>query len=75
MTFVTVFGERGLVRLVGLASDLAALSAASDRLASENRKLAAEIAALRRDPHALEAAARRELGLVAPGELVFEFAE
>lgn len=75
MVFITVFGDRGLIRLVGLAGDLAALTAATDRLADENRQLAAEITALRHDPRALEAAARRELGLVGPDELVFEFAE
>ncbi len=75
MALVTVFGDRGLIRLVGLARDLAALTAATDHLADENRRLSAEIAALRSDPRALEAAARRDLGLVAPDELIFEFSE
>ncbi len=75
MALATAFGERGLVRLVGLTRDLDALVGATARLAEENRRLAAEIASLRQNPRALEAAARRDLGLVAPDELVFEFPE
>lgn len=75
MGLVTVFGERGLVRMVALSRDLAALTAATARLAEENRRLSAEIAGLRQDPRALEAAARRDLGLIGPDELVFEFRE
>jgi cell division protein FtsB len=44
---------------------------AQTRAASvENERLAAEIEALRRDPEAIEKAARQELGLVREGELV-----
>lgn len=75
MAFATAFGERGLVRLVGLTRDLDVLTGATARLADENGRLAAEIASLRQDPRALEAAARRDLGLVAPDERVFEFPE
>jgi cell division protein FtsB len=75
MALFTTFGDRGLVRLVALARDLAALGAATDRLAEENRRLAAEAERLRESPRALEAEARRELGLVGPDELVFEFPE
>lgn len=75
MALATVFGERGLVRLFALERDLAAVRAATARLADENRRLSAAILRLRDDPRALEAAARRDLGLVAPDEIVFEFPE
>ncbi|HEY8368631.1 MAG TPA: septum formation initiator family protein [Thermodesulfobacteriota bacterium] len=75
MGVATVFGDRGLLRMLALERDLAAVQAATDRLAEENRRLAAAIARLRDDPRALEAAARRDLGLVAPDEIVFEFPE
>ncbi len=75
MGLVTAFGDRGLVRLVALRRDLGAVQAATDRLAEENRRLAAAAERLRDDPRALEAAARRDLGLVAPDEIVFEFPE
>lgn len=75
MGLATVFGDRGLIRMLALERDLAAVQAATDRLAEQNRRLAAAVARLRDDPRALEAAARRDLGLVAPDEIVFEFPE
>lgn len=75
MGLATAVGDRGLVRMLALERDLAAVQAATDRLAEENRRLAAAVARLRDDPRALEAAARRDLGLVAPDEIVFEFPE
>lgn len=75
MALATAMGDRGLVRLIELQRDLARVTAATDRLAEENRRLSAAIVRLRNDPHALEAAARRDLGLVAPDEIAFEFPE
>ena len=42
-----------------------------DRLRRENRRLRGEARGLREDPAAIEAIARRELGLIRPGEIVF----
>jgi cell division protein FtsB len=75
MVLGIVLGDRGVGRLVALSRDLIRLEAAVGKLADDNRRLAAEAARLRDDPRELEAVARRELGLVAPGEVVFEFAE
>lgn len=75
MGLATALGDRGLLRLFALERDLAAVTAAIDRLADENRRLSAAIVRLRDDPRALETAARHDLGLVAPDEIVFEFPE
>lgn len=45
------------------------------RLAERNEELRREIRALREDPRAVERRARRRVGLVRPGELVFTFPE
>jgi cell division protein FtsB len=42
-----------------------------EELRAQNERLADEIRALRSDPRAIERIAREELGLAAPGEVVF----
>src|SRR5262245_34427473 len=67
----SLFGDRGLLQLVSQRQRADALAREIDQLRSENSHLAAEIAALRRDPAAIERLAREELGLARPGETVF----
>jgi cell division protein FtsB len=64
-------GDQGLVatmrarkQYVHLASDLA-------RLRTENSTLREDVRRLREDPAAIEELARRELGLISPGEKLF----
>ena len=61
---------RGFRRYWRMEQDVAALTAKNRQLAQQNQKLAREIEALRKDPQALEQAAREELGFVKPGEIV-----
>lgn len=42
-----------------------------DQLRRDNRRMRSEARRLREDPAAIEAIARRELGLIRPGEVVF----
>ena len=46
-----------------------------DRLRRENRRLRGEARRLREDPATIEAVARRELGLIRPGEIVILLAD
>jgi cell division protein FtsB len=62
---------RGLRRTRRLQEDLHQLETANTGLRMENDRLRRELSALADDPAALERAAREELGLVRPGELVF----
>jgi cell division protein FtsB len=41
------------------------------KLTDENAKLRREVAALQDDPNAIDRAAREELGVIRPGEVVF----
>jgi cell division protein FtsB len=65
-----LFGERGL--LDGVRAQRVSQSAARDlsRLRDENERLRTQIRQLRDDPATIEAIARRELGLVRPGEVM-----
>jgi cell division protein FtsB len=66
-----LFGDRGFLQLVRERQRADELTRAIEDLRQENGRLASEIAALRRDPRAIERLAREELGLARPGETVF----
>jgi cell division protein FtsB len=69
----SLLGERGLIGLIQMQQTRAALARDVERLTATNAALADEVRALRTDPGRIEAIAREELGLVKPGELVYEF--
>lgn len=63
--------EGGFRRYLRLSQDVKSLKDRNTRLTEDNARLRREVEALRDDPRALERAAREELGLVKPGEIVF----
>lgn len=67
----SLFGDRGILHLMTQRERAEALAREIDALRGENARLAADIAALRSDPEAIERIAREELGLARPGETVF----
>ena len=86
-----VYRTSGLRRYVELGAELQQLVAGNERIRAEGRRLRAELETFgnadfaseprpARERHALplavvERAARDELGLVRPGEIVFQFTE
>jgi cell division protein FtsB len=66
-------GNRGLMRLYHLRRERAELTREIDRLGGTNALLAEQARGLKTDPGRIEAIAREELGLVKPGEQVYEF--
>jgi len=64
-------GERGLVAMLRARQEYEGLSAAIGRQRAENARLREEARRLTDDPAAIEEVARRELGLIKPGERVF----
>jgi cell division protein FtsB len=73
LVVASVMGNRSLLRIYQMHRDRAALEREIDQLTVANAALAEEVRALRTDPARVEAIAREELGLVKPGELVYEF--
>lgn len=71
----SLFGDGGVLQVLAQRERSAALQRQNDALRVENGRLAGEIAALRRDPRAVERIAREELGLARPGETVFVIRE
>ena len=67
-----VYARSGLARTFALRRDLAALEAKNADLRAENARLLREATALRGDLGAIERVARRDLGWVRPGEIIFQ---
>ena len=66
-----VAGEKGLLALLEARRDYAALERSLERARAENTSLRDMALRLREDPQAIEEQARRELGLIKPGEVLF----
>lgn len=64
-------GERGLVAMLRARHEYDGLSATIARQRAENSRLREEARRLKEDPSAIEEVARRDLGLIRPGERVF----
>ena len=70
-----VAGERGLVQTARVRREYQHLADSVARLQQENRGLAQQADRLRHDPSAIEELARRQLGLIRPGEQLFIITE
>ncbi|HIN10000.1 MAG TPA: septum formation initiator family protein [Acidobacteria bacterium] len=66
-----IAGERGLVQTARVRRAYLQMADSIARLQRENRQLALQADRLRHDPSAIEELARRELGLIRPGEQLF----
>jgi cell division protein FtsB len=64
-------GDRGLLAMLRVRGQYNALAATLARERADNARLAEQARRLREDPEAIEEVARRELGLIKPGEKVF----
>lgn len=64
-------GERGLLAMLRAQQEYEQLSAEISRQRAENARLREQVRRLTEDPGAIEEIARRELGLIRPGERVF----
>ena len=73
LAVASLVGNRSLIRLYWMHQTKATLEREIAQFTANNAALADEVRALRADPGRVEAIAREELGLVKPGELVYEF--
>lgn len=71
--FFTVFGERGLLRIYEMQQEKQRIERSVADLRVENQKLRLSIEALHSDRYQLERIARKELGLVRPNEVIYQF--
>lgn len=66
-----IVGEKGLLALVKARRDFSAVQQSLEGARQENAQLREQARRLREDPTAIEELARRELGLIKPGEKMF----
>lgn len=73
MIFFTFFGDKGLLQVYRLRRELREIERVTMELRQENERLIGEIDNLRTNKKYIEELARRELGLVKKGEIVYQF--
>ena len=66
-----VVGDKGLMTILKARQEYRELESSLERARTENARLREQARRLREDPSAVEEIARRELGLVKPGEKLF----
>ena len=64
-------GDRGFLAMLKARQQYRTLDAALSRARTENAQLREQARELRENPQAIEEIARRELGLIRPGEKLF----
>lgn len=71
--FFTFFGDKGILHLLRLKKELARLKEINAKVEEENRKLKEEVRRLQHEKQYIEEIARKELGLVKEGEIIYQF--
>ena len=73
LLLLSLLGDRGLLQLYDMGRVKAHLELEIETLKHDNALLRHEVEAMRRHPSHAEEIARRDLGLVRPGEIVYQF--
>ncbi|MBN2538985.1 MAG: septum formation initiator family protein [Deltaproteobacteria bacterium] len=73
MSLYILFGNRGFTDYRMLKEKQAALEETNACIAAENDELKRKILLLKTDPRHVEIVARRELGMVKKGDVVYQF--
>ncbi len=71
--YFSLFGEKGLIKIMQLRRERDRIIADVSRMDEENKRLQEEIKRLREDSRYLESVARRDLGLIKENEILFIF--
>lgn len=72
---LAIFGQGGWLTVRRVGQDVTYLQQEISRLREDNERLRREIVELRTNPAVLEDIAREELGMVRPGEVVYEIVD
>ena len=71
--FFTFLGDKGILHLFRLQKELARVKETNAKTEEENRKLREEVKRLQSEKRYIEEIARRELGMVKEGEVIYQF--
>jgi len=71
--FFTFFGDKGIMHLLRLQEEWGRIKEANVKVEDENRKLREEVKRLQYEKRYIEEIARKELGMVKEGEVIYQF--
>ena len=69
----TFFGEKGILHLLRLKKEFARIKEANLQMEKENEALKEEVKRLKQEKRYIEEIARKELGMVKEGEIIYQF--
>jgi cell division protein FtsB len=70
---LTFFGDKGVLHLLRLQNELSRIKEANKGTEAENRRLREEVRRLQNEKRYIEGIARKELGMVKEGEIIYQF--
>lgn len=73
LVFFTFFGDKGVLHLFRLQEELARIKESNLKMEEENRRLKEEVRRLQVEKRYIEEIARKELGMVKEGEIIYQF--
>ena len=71
--FLTFFGEKGILHLLRLQKEMGQIKERSAKIQEENQRLKEEVRRLLHEKRYIEEIARKELGMVKEGEIIYQF--
>ncbi len=71
--FFTFFGDKGIFHLLRLQKELGRIKEMNAKVEEENQKLREEVRRLQHEKRYIEEIARKELGMVKEGEIIYQF--
>ncbi len=72
---IIIFGEKGFFSLHRMGLELREMKEVNERIREENKRLIRELYLLKNNKKYIEEIARKELGLIREGEIVYQFKE
>jgi cell division protein FtsB len=70
---LTFFGDKGVLHLLRLQRELSRIKDDNRKIEEENQKLREEVKRLQSEKRYVEEIARKELGMVKEGEIIYQF--
>ena len=70
---LTFWGDKGILHLFRLQKELVRIKEANRTVEEENRKLKEEVRRLQNEKRYIEEIARKELGMMKEGEILYQF--
>jgi len=71
--FFAFFGDKGILHLLRMEKELVRIREMNTKVEEENRKLRGEVTRLQHEKRYIEEIARKELGMVKEGEIIYQF--